>query len=908
MSRRITKTAIATGVFLLCAGAQAQQNEQGATTDSGAAPGSALERVQITGSRISLRQAQISGVGPVTVIDAEAIQRTGAISAEILLQRLPASAGTAGNQTSAYWTNGGWGTSQVNLRGLGVNRTLVLLNGRRVVNGGNGANSSVDLNMIPVAMIERIEVLKDGASAVYGADAVAGVVNIITKNAMSGGEASVRYGQTSRGDGAESSASLAWGIQGSAGSLMTSVNYAEGDAINMATRAPCGLGETAGKLDCVGSSATIGGRALLANGQRVNFSQALPPSNPATYELYSAAKHGYNGNPMLNAVNPIKRIGLSTFGTLNLSQDTQLFTEVLFSHRASDQLATPGSLGQYRPITISATHPTNPTGQNLTLERRRLEEAGPRIMSQEVDTFRFVSGLKGNIGKQWDWSVAVNWGRTKGSQNTTNVANNDRVDLTLDRTKCSTAAGAAIPCANYLGYGNITPAVLKYIMATTVDSGGNDQKSVSANISGELFELPAGPIGFASGVEVRREAGWLNPDNLTVIGAANTIRQDPIAGKYEAKEVYAEFSVPLLKRLPMVDSLIFNTAARFSDYSQFDSKSTYKAGLDWQVMPGLKMRSNFSTAFRAPNIPELYGGISQGNLTTSDPCNNWSNLPASSIVAQNCQASGVPAGYKQLGNTVLTTTGGNSKLEPEDAKTVTAGIVWTPLKSLTLTLDYYSIKISNAIQSVAGSTKLATCYNSQGLSHLFCTPANFTRNKTTGEIDFLSSQPVNAADERISGFDIGALYEFRTGAATNTLNAEVSRLKNYQVVPFPGAAAIDYTGKITGGRGSYAKWRSLVSLTSALGPWSGSYTVQYIGSADDINAAPTDIGAKVPAIMYHSAQVKYAFDKKLELSVGIDNLFDKKAPFVKSYTDANTDTMTYDLQGRRWHLRAGYRW
>ncbi len=901
--KKLHQTAVSAAVLLFLSSAHAQQT----TSAPEPAQTAALDKVQITGSRINLKQSQISGVGPVTVIDADAIQRSGAVSAETLLQRLPASAGTAGNQTSAYWTGNGYGTTQVNLRGLGINRTLVLLNGRRVVNGGTGANSSVDLNMIPVALIERVEVLKDGASAIYGADAVAGVVNIITKKNLKGLEAAVRYGETSRGDGDESAVDLAWGITSAQGSLMTAINYSQSGDVNMASRAPCGLAEANGQLVCSGSSATIGGRARLADGRRVNFRQSLD-SPAGFYETYSAAKHNYNGNPNLNAVNPIKRLGLSTFGTLNLSDKTQLFTELLFSRRESSQLATPGSLGVYRPINIAADHPTNPTGQALVLERRRLEEAGVRDFFQESNIFRAVAGAKGSLGENWDWSVALNWGRNTGTDGSTKVANLDRVEQTLDRTRCSTAANAAIPCGNYLGYGNLTPEVLRYILTTTRDTGGNDQKSMSASISGQLFELPAGPVGFASGLEIRKEGGWRDPDNLTVIGAANTNRQDPISGEYTAREVFAELSVPLLERKPLIQSLTLNTAARYSDYSLFGSKSTYKMGLDWQVVPSLKLRSNVSSAFRVPNIPELYGGVSEGNLTTTDPCSGWSALPTTSVVSQNCQAAGVPAGFRQLGNTILTTVGGNPKLEPEDAKTLTAGIVWSPIRPLTLTLDYYRIKISNAIQSVAGSTKLATCYNTPGRAHIFCNASSFTRNPATGEIDYLSSQPVNAADERISGIDLGMLYDFNVAGWNASLGTELSHLKNYEVRPFPGAAAIDYTGKITGGRGSYTQWRSLSTLTMAKGPWSGSYTVQYIGSADDINAAPTDIGARAPAITYHSIQAKYAVNKSFDIALGIDNLFDKKPPFIKSYTDANTDTMTYDLLGRRWHVRAGYRW
>jgi outer membrane receptor protein involved in Fe transport len=888
-----TTTAIA--LLLLQQGVYAQQPAQS----------SSMERVQITGSRINLRQEQLSGVGPVTVIDAETIQRSGAISVETLLQRLPSSAGTAGNQSSAYWTSNGYGTTQVNLRGLGIDRTLVLLNGRRVVSGGTGANSSVDLNMIPVAMIERIEVLKDGASAIYGADAVAGVVNIITKKAIDGVEASVRYGRTERGDGAEKSADLVWGSRGERGSLMASLNYSESEAVNLASRAPCALSESDGELVCSGSSSTIGGRARLADGRRVNFNQE-PGGDPRGFETYSAARHAYNSNPFLNAVNPIKRLGVSAFGNTRLNDSVDLFTELMFTNRKSRQLATPGAIGVYRPIRIAASHPTNPTGQDLTLERRRVAEVGPRHFFQETNTFRVVAGLKGHLGEKWDWSASLNWGRNTGVDGMTNIINLDRVDATLNAATCG-ASPTAAPCGNYLGYGNLSPAVLEYIHFTTRDHGGNDQKSVNASISGELFTLPAGPVGFASGFEYRQEKGWRDPDSLIVSGAANTNAQDPIAGEYSAREVFAELSVPLLARLPLVQALTMNAAARYSDYNLFGSQGTYKLGLDWQVMPALKMRANRSTAFRVPTVPELFGGVSEGNLTTTDPCNNWNTLDPNSMVYKNCQASKLPLGFRQFGPSILTTGGGNPKLEPEDADTFTVGAVWTPSKSLTFTLDYFDIEINNAIETVPGSTKLSVCYNSPGMSHIFCRPSSFTRDPQTGEINFLSSQPENAAQQRVTGLDFGAMVDFDLFGWASSFTADVSRLTRFDVTPFPGGDTIEYAGKITGGRGSYAKWRSNLGLTMARGPWSGSYTVQYIGKADDINASPGDIGAQAPSIAYSNASLKYALSKAMTVSFGVDNLFDKRPPFIQSWTDGNTDTMTYDLLGRRWHVRLGYR-
>lgn len=866
-----------------------------------------LDTVQVTGSHI--KRAQLSGVGPVSVVDAEAIERSGATSVETLLQRLPASAGFAGSQSNAYWAENGYGTTQVNLRGLGINRTLVLLNGRRIVNGGTGANSSVDLNVIPVSLIERVEVLKDGASAIYGADAVAGVVNIITKQGFEGAEAVVRYGQTSQGDGEETSVDVSWGVSSERGSLMAAVSYFDSGAVNMASRAPCGLIESDGRLVCSGSSSTIGGRALLADGRRVNFNQ-VPGGDGDFYEPYSAAKHNYNGNPTLNAVNPIERLSLSVFGDSQLNDSTRAFIEAMYTNRQSRQLATSGGLGVYRPINIAADHPTNPTGQDLLLQRRRLEEAGPRHFFQETDTYRVVAGLKGQFGTSWDWSVAFNWGRNTGVDGSDNVANLDRVDQTLDRSLCSTAPGAAIPCGDYLGYGDLSRDVLDYILYTSRDTGGNEQKSFTANLSGQIFELPAGWVGFAAGVEVRRERGWRDPDPLTVLGIGNTNQQDPIAGRYTAKEAYMELAVPLLQDAVIADSLYLNLAGRVSDYDLFGRDFNYKAGLDWQVSPSLKLRSTYATAFRIPNIPELFGGVSEGNLTTTDPCSGWSGLPASSIVRANCQADGVPAGYVQPGNTILTTSGGNADLEPEDATSFTAGVVWTPTfaPGLTLTLDYYRIRIENAIQRIAGSTKLAICYNTPSLAHPFCDASNFTRDPRTGEVNYLSSQPVNTADEQVSGYDLGALYEFKPWGMDASISADISYLQRYDVRPYAGAEVITYAGRITGGRGSYAKWRGLMSMNASRGQWSGTWTTQYIGRADDINAARGDIGDHAPSVFYHNLQLRYAVSKALDVALGVDNVFDRSAPFIQSYTDANTDTMTYDLLGRRWYARIGYRW
>lgn len=323
--------------------------------------------ILVTGSRI--RRQDIAGVGPATVVSAEQIESTGIVNVETLLQRLPANAGFAGNQTSAYWTGNGYGTAQVNLRGLGIKRTLVLLNNRRLVAGGTGANSSPDLNMIPTVALARADVLKDGASAIYGADAMAGVVNLVTRTDFNGIGVSGRSGVTGRGDGGDYTVDLLAGKRGSRGGILLAATYQKTEPVNMATRAPCSLAETTpGSLSCVNSASTIGGRAALPNGQQINFNQ-VPGGNGNFYEPYSAAKHNFNSNPFLYAVSPIERISTAIFGDYDLTDRIELFGEFLYTHRTSNQIATPGTL---RNLNIAATNPTNPTGQNLVLIQRRL--------------------------------------------------------------------------------------------------------------------------------------------------------------------------------------------------------------------------------------------------------------------------------------------------------------------------------------------------------------------------------------------------------------------------------------------------------------------------------------------------------------------------------------------------------
>jgi outer membrane receptor protein involved in Fe transport len=855
----------------------------------------AVEEILVTGSRI--RRSDTTSVGPMTSLSEEDISNTGITNAEILLQRLPSSAGFAGNSNAAYWVSGGWGTAQVNLRGLGGNRTLVLLNGRRVVSGGSGANDSVDLNMIPLSVVSRVEVLKDGASAIYGADAVAGVVNFITKDSFEGLQLDTKLGQSRYGDGEELSIGLTWGISGDKGDLIFDARYQDNRAAPLVDRAPCALADINGDNTLVcspGSSSTAGGRAVLPDGSQINF------TGGDAFEPFDIQAHGFNSNPFFNASNPVERLSISTFGNYELSDRTRVFTEAMFNWRTSTQ---PGSPATLRNIAFDASHPTNPTGQDIVVLRRRTAEFGARIFEQEVNTWRLVAGIEGEFGNDWSYDVAFNWGRNNAIDALLNNINVQRLGETLDPAVCG---AGGIPCADILGEGDLTADVGDYILFNQRDSGSNEQKSISANISGSIFELPAGTVGFAAGFEYREDSGELNPDALLTAGAALGNAQDPITGSIEATEVFGEVHLPVLSGVTGVEDLTVDLAVRFSDYDLFGSDTNYKTGINWQVSPAFKVRGTYSTAFRAPSIPELFSGVREAQLPTADPCSDWASLDPSSTIYQNCQAAGVPANYVQFGSVVVTDVGGNPGLKPEDAETFTIGAVLEPgnLPGLALTLDYFEIDIDNSIAQTGGSAKLNICYTSQGLSHPFCGPEHHSRNPLTGDIDFLSAQSANTGSEIMSGFDIGASYSFDIGSVSQQVKLKATHLQEYEIVAFDGDSPIVRDGGVGCCVGGYPEWRANGSWTAATEKWSGSYNMQMIGSATDWNGAPGAIGTDIDAVFYHNLQGSYRLNDTVELRFGVDNLLDEDAPYVRSWTDGNTDTMTYSLFGRFVYARA----
>ena len=848
------------------------------------------ERIEITGSRI--KQVDLESASPVTVIDATQIAFSGISSVEELLQEMTAASGPAGNATNAYWTSNGYATAQINLRGLGIKRTLVLLNGRRIVAGGTGANDSPDLNMIPVNLIKRIEVLKDGASAIYGADAIAGVVNIITKDDFSGAQLTMKAGASDKGDAENQEINLTLGSDFDRGNMVVNINYVNTGNALQSERNPCPLTEVDGKLECFYSGSTVGGRATLADGSEVQFNQN-PTGDGNSYSTYSNSEHGYNWFESLNSYSPMQRFNIATLVNYDVNDDVQLSTELIYANRRSSQIVTPRGFAK---VNVASDFVYNPTGQDLVLKNRRNVEVDNPEFFQETNTLQTSFMLNGELANDWQWQLSYSYGRNTGTDGWSYDFNDARVAQTLDSSVCSTEPGAAIPCGDYFGVGELSQEVIDYVTYQREGTGGNELRAWAGQLTGDLIELDAGTLAFAAGIEQRDEKGWRKPDTV----AQQNGDEDAISGAYQVKEAYIEFAVPLARNTAWAENLAADVALRYSDYSTFDADTTYKLGLTWRINDAFMLRGVRSSAFRTPTITELFGGTNTENLITVDPC-----AGATGTIKDNCLAAGVPVGFVQDGSTVKTSVGGNPDVAPERANTLTLGAVWQSpyADDLAVTLDYFDIEIDNAINSVAGSNMLRLCYSDPVAYAAYCD--NIVRDENTHQVIEIEKRPMNAANEKVAGIDVNVKYKTEYNGYQLSLNWDVTRLLTHENTAFDGAETEVLLGKITADRGSYAKWKSNIQTSIAAQDWKFNYSIRYIGKADDENGGGP-IGSSVPSIFYHDIQASYAMSDDLVFSAGIDNIFDKQPPFLTSTNDANTDVFTYDTIGRRGYVKANY--
>ncbi len=639
-----------------------------------------LDRVEVTGSRIKRVDAETTQ--PVAVVTRADIEKSGLTNVFDILNNITSSDGS-GLSTTTTQTNGSDGSQNISLRGLGSDRTLVLVDGKRWITDIDG---SVDLSTIPVAIIERIDVLKDGASAVYGSDAIAGVVNIITRKNFEGAQLGVSYGQTAKGDGAQRSADITIGAAGERASGVLSVSYSEqkeimaGDRL-ISNEPYTGCFDYYGGVCPYGSASGQYGRFVVSgSGVAASGTYALNPAanlsngyQAADFRLFTNADR-YNFSPVNYLQQPAQRLNLFAAGRFQVTDNISAYTRVNYTKRYSNQqlaevpltASVAGASGPQWKIGIASNMPFNPFGVAINTWNHRSVAVGPRNPAYDYDIVALQAGLEGSfqIGERyfsWDFSGARNDGqydsRGTGYINLFNLAKAvgaGGYDAASNTLYCGATYATRIQgCIPYnvfggpnLGLGSqingapvgrvVTAAevqqMINYVGYTQVGTAGNTTYNYTGSLTGDIFELPAGMMSFAVGFEYRKDVAFNQPDTLVSSGGSSDNFQEPTNGQTKVTEYFAEITVPLLKDVFMAKELELRAAVRKSDYSAVGkvglntvtadpgSPTNAMYGLKWKPFDDLMFRASYGESFRAPSAFDLYGGGSESFPSVSDPC------------------------------------------------------------------------------------------------------------------------------------------------------------------------------------------------------------------------------------------------------------------------------------------------
>ncbi|HEX8622585.1 MAG TPA: TonB-dependent receptor [Allosphingosinicella sp.] len=885
--------------------------------------------IVITGSRI--RRDPLDSPAPVTFLDEADIARTGLTSAADVIQRLPSSGGALNSRFNNSGNFGnppdgggvGAGSAEVDLRYLGSKRVLVLVDGLRYVNGASasGVPGATDLNSIPESMIERIEVLQDGASAIYGSDAIAGVVNIITRKEQEGIRASAQFGIMSEGDGFTRNLQLSWGTKTDGGlSVVVGGNWVKQDGISSADR-EISLFPTPGTTACDNScsSGTPRGRFILLD-QDLTLIAPVIGRKPtvADFRPWAGAADRFNFAPFNFIQTPLERYG----AFVNVRQevgDVAVSLKGVWNRRNSKNQAAPlplfvgpdaGNGNLLDTITIDKTNPFNPFGvtldsSNLAFIGRRVVEGGPRRYNQQVETWYLTATVDGRFqvgSRDWYWDLNAVYGRNEADQTVFGNINASNLARALGPVANCTAP--CVPFNIFGGVGSITPEQYAYVAFEQNDSSSQKLTDFSANLSGELFDLPGGAAGFAVGLEHRKQSGRFDPDEVVAAGLGSDIPALPTRGSYDVDEAYLELRLPLLRDRTLFHRLELSGAVRYSDYSESGSTTTLKGTVNWQPVKDLLFRGSWAEGFRAPTIGELFGTPSRFDQEIVDPCSAVGGaIPAA--VKANCIADGVPANgsYVQANPQLPVITGGNIDLAPETSESWVFGAVYSPsfVPRLSLEANYFDIRVDGAIQAIDAEVLLSRCAeNGDALS---CAAID---RSASGAVTQIRGLLQNIAGIETRGLDVTLNYRTgETGAGRFGLFWTNTFLFDYHVtVPATdGVTLIEREGTEQGSPDqAFPKWKSTAVLDWAQGGDGGfgaSLTGRYIKGVDEAN------GNHLDSRLYTDLQLRWEpkSAKGFGFALGANNLFNVDPPACFTCGLNNMDPTTYDVPGTFYYAR-----
>ena len=891
-----------------------------------------IEEVTVTGSRIKSEESL--SPAPIVVMSTEEILAQGLASIGDVLQTLPVQSNAINTQAN----NGGDGSTRISLRGLGTQRTLVLLNGRRYVAGGIGANGSVDLNSIPASVIERIEVLKDGASAVYGSEAVGGVVNIITRTGMEGLEIDVYEGISGAGDGEARDVSVSYGVQSDKGHILFSASYHNREPVWTGNRS---FSETDkayswslndGTFDKIGSSATPEGHIIDRSGRTGNEAwQALVAATDDARDYHLDPETGwrpfnrqgissdgsgdlYNYLPENYLYTPQTRYSSFLGGSRSAGREMTAYFEMLYTNRQSDQKLAPTPLFLfYEEITLSAANRYNEFGRDFTDVGRRFVEASNRNYLQDLDTYRMVLGLNHKL-MGCDGDLSFSYGRTEGTS--VNEGRFIRSNVARALGPDEDCKDDCVPLDILHGAGTITPEMLSYIQYTGIARGHSQQRILQYHLTGHLAGLPAGPLAAAVGASWRREAGAYIPDPLTASGNTTGSKETPTEGSYEVGDLYAEARVPVHKA--GAASLDLTAAGRGFTYDTFGSGFTYEGGTHLRLPNGVALRATVSNAFRAPGIREMFLGSTDSFPAVSDPCSTVDKAgkprDLTDLQKRNCRDGGIPAGLEDSRSQLPAKLGGSTDLDPERADMLTGGIVYRPefLDGLDLTADYYTATIEDEIGVLPAALVLSNCYSQDSPSHC----DRVIRDPDTKLIRRILATATNIGETETSGLDLGVRHIADLPFGILSSQLESNLLFKYER-SLPGADGPELVeGKGYYDLGVFPDWRHSASVNLARARYSVGLTWRYVGGflecedddckgfyRDDIDEPPS---REVEAISTFNLRGSCKLDTDLGesvVTVGINNLLDQPPAVIYNGFLATSDSNTYDFLGRYLYVR-----
>lgn len=936
---RAIRTGLVMGMLAAAGVAQAAAPQQSPSTGQSSPPTKTqpktLATVVVTGSLI--RRVDIATASPVTTIGRQAITRSGKPIFGDILQQLPMISGNAtnthnntnGGGVATPSTEAGDGAARVSLRGLGTGRTLVLIDGQRMVNE--------DVNLIPQNMVQRVDVLAEGASTTYGSDAIGGVVNFLLRRDFKGAEITLNDGISSHGDGQRRGFSLTLGNSGKRYSLVGGIDYNRYDPVAGPRR-----GFSTNQLFLAGGKAIVSGSRSIPTGEL-----QLPLALASRFGCPAATLQAGDGTslgdyrcfrPGMDAFSTLAFDYLQTrqqrtngfvLGNYQLTPNVTAFLDVFYNHTDSVGLDPAAPVGTEDGLVIPASAPFNPFGVTFSQNvipgdpdsgydfQTRLMSAGPRLHPYTSHTGQVITGLRGGFGESWNWNVTLDYGHTARSQD-------DENELFIPALQAAIDQGANIfdQAANgaALSAGAVDAAYSKY----------QSLRQLQVNANGNLWSLPAGPVQLAVGALYRKDTmnytvpafALLDPDtaNCAILQEACG---SPGRGSDNVREAFGEVLIPLLSGVPGAYALNLDLGARWSDYDSTPASTTNKKiAIEWRPIHDLLVRGTVSQVFRAPDLDQLYDGRSILNPTVTDPCvfltaaELAQHAAACRFVPPNWAGSGTlqPDAYYSGAKVV------GAQLKPEHGKSVDLGLVYQPrqVPGLNTSVDFWHIYLYDTLAPIAGATVLNACFADNGSPFCPLIQRQSDATRRPGRIFVIDTPVVNLGTLSTSGVDFTLNYaipHFRLGGVdpgrfkVALATTYTSTFKNDAAPGLPGSGTVDYVGTLGAQFGNIARWRSALTVNWQRNQWDAQWRTRYIAPVTALAAdSVTNANLAMASVVYDDIQVGYAVPSiHTRFDVGVDNLTNRQPPLWYQNGQVNTDTATYDVLGRYYWARATLR-